>query len=567
MTSVLRRLGDVRLTTKIFSALALVGAIALALGWQSFSASRDVDALMQRTNAASAHQLSAGRATGNLLSYARAVESLTNDLPAAERSALERTMDDEAARLGRRIEQLAAAAIAADQADLQSLGATLARYRTAANRVRDLARAGRYDEARRDAAAAAAVIGEARARLRVIEDRSSTTADALRQQAEATLSDMKLTDIVLVAGALPVVLLLAALLVVFAIARPVRALTATLSALAAGRLDTAVPGAARGDEIGDMARATEVLRQNSLRAVAADAAAAQARAAAEATRREATLRLAEEVETTLGDVATMLGAAATQLDASAITVGTTAEQAQRESVIASTGADQATASVQTVAAAAEELAATVSEISRQIVASAEATRDAAERARATDRTVAALADGAQRIEAVARIIGDIAGQTNLLALNATIEAARAGEAGKGFAVVAGEVKALAAQTAKATEEVTRQIAEMQAATRAAVEAIDGIGASVERASGIAGTIAAAVEEQGAATQEIARAASEAAQGTVTVSSGVARLAAATSDAVAAIAEVRSASSDVARQGEGLRGAVVDLTSRLRQQAA
>ncbi len=227
-------------------------------------------------------------------------------------------------------------------------------------------------------------------------------------------------------------------------------------------------------------------------------------------------RLADTFEGDIGAVVDSVAASAGQLQDAARTLTDAAAETGREVVAVAEAGMQANADVQAVAAAAEEMAASVEEITRRVAEAAEVARRAVAEAKATDSTVRGLAEAASRIGDVVRLIGEIAGQTNLLALNATIEAARAGEAGKGFAVVASEVKNLAGQTAKATEEIGRQISEMQNATNQAVDAIRAIGTTVDRTSDIATAIAAAVEEQGATTREIARSAAQVAEATGTV---------------------------------------------------
>jgi methyl-accepting chemotaxis protein len=227
-------------------------------------------------------------------------------------------------------------------------------------------------------------------------------------------------------------------------------------------------------------------------------------------------RLADTFEADIGAVVNSVAAAAAQMQASARSLTEAAAESGREALAVSEAGAQANADVQAVAAAAEEMAASVEEITRRVAEAADVARKAVAEAKATDSTVRGLSEAASRIGDVVRLIGEIAGQTNLLALNATIEAARAGEAGKGFAVVASEVKNLAGQTAKATEEIGRQIAEMQGATNQAVDAIRAIGTTVDRTSDIATAIAAAVEQQGATTREIARSAAQVAQATGTV---------------------------------------------------
>jgi methyl-accepting chemotaxis protein len=231
-------------------------------------------------------------------------------------------------------------------------------------------------------------------------------------------------------------------------------------------------------------------------------------------------RLADTFEAEVGAVVENLAGEVESLRRAAGGVHDTAGRSGREAAQVADAAARASGEVGAVAAAAEEMAASITEITRRVAEAAEVAAQAVSEARATDGTVRGLSDSATRIGDVVRLIGDIAGQTNLLALNATIEAARAGEAGRGFAVVASEVKTLAAQTAKATEEISAQIQEMQAATSGAVEAIRGIGETVERTSGIATAIAAAVEEQGATTREIARSAAQVAGGTDTVNKAI-----------------------------------------------
>ncbi|SFK95672.1 methyl-accepting chemotaxis protein [Falsiroseomonas stagni] len=350
------------------------------------------------------------------------------------------------------------------------------------------------------------------------------------------------------------------------VARPLAALSGATTRIANGALDLDVPGAGSGDEVGAVADAVVVLRDGARRIEALEAEAEAARQRAAQDRVAAQQALAQEVERSLGGIASALAETVTGLDQATDRLSGTARRTGRDAEAAVGGAQQTSANVQTVAAAAEEMAASIQEISRQVAEAATVAHRAAEEAGATDRTVQALAEGAGRIGEVVKLIGDIAGQTNLLALNATIEAARAGEAGKGFAVVASEVKTLAAQTARATEEIGRQIAEMQAATGQAVEAIRLIGSTVGRSSEIATSIAAAVEEQGAATQEIARNVAEAARGTNEVSAGVDRLRDGVEDTVQSLGTLHSASAEVGRQGTALRGELAALVTKLRQAA-
>ena len=240
-------------------------------------------------------------------------------------------------------------------------------------------------------------------------------------------------------------------------------------------------------------------------------------AAERASRRVTLDRLAETFEAKIGGVTQSVALSSEQMEAIATPMAGAAARTSQSSAWAAAAAEEASGSVQTVAAATEELTASIGEITRQMSQSSAMAIQAAQQARDTDALVQALAENASRIGDVVRLIGEIAGQTNLLALNATIEAARAGEAGRGFAVVASEVKALATQTARATEEIGGRVTAIQASTGQAVEAIGGISRVINEISGITTGIAAAVEEQGAATGEIARSVQHAAAGNQRVS--------------------------------------------------
>jgi methyl-accepting chemotaxis protein len=336
-------------------------------------------------------------------------------------------------------------------------------------------------------------------------------------------------------------------------ARVVR-MAGSMRQLAARSYDFELADTRQADEIGDMARALDDCRAGlkTADALTAEKAAAQAARAERAANMDT---LSRTFEAKVGQMVTDLSTSATEMKGQARSMTDTAGQTIQKATNVAAAAEQASTNVQTVASAAEELASSIAEISRQVAQSAQIAGRAKSDAARTDGVVHALAEGAQKIGEVVGLISSIAGQTNLLALNATIEAARAGDAGKGFAVVASEVKNLATQTAKATEDIGRQITQIQTATREAVSAIQGIGSTIGEISEIAASIAAAVEEQGSATQEIARNVQQAAIGTQQVTSNIAGVSDDANNAGTTAAHVLEVAGKLSGRADELHGEV------------
>ena len=336
------------------------------------------------------------------------------------------------------------------------------------------------------------------------------------------------------------------------ITNPIKLMTAAMGRLASGDLTAEIPAKDNRDELGAMAQSIQIFKDNALRVVALEAAQTEAATRAEADKRAAMDRLADDFELSVNGVVMAVTGSAEQLQASAAQMSATAEEAKRQVRTVTNASEQASTNVQTAASAAEELSSSISEIGRQVEHSTNIAGKAVNEVSRTGETVQALAEAAQRIGNVVNLISEIASQTNLLALNATIEAARAGEAGKGFAVVAAEVKNLAAQTARATSDISGQVTEIQTATVASVEAMQAIGATIDEMREIAASIAAAVEQQGAATQEIARNVQEAAAGADEVAGGVRGMSQAADETGAASSDVQTLAETLGNQSTMLR---------------
>ena len=319
----------------------------------------------------------------------------------------------------------------------------------------------------------------------------------------------------------------------------------------------------RTDEFGTVARALNMTKATLLESHNREEAQKEADAQQVEERRAERLRMAEQFETSVGAVVETVSAAAAEMQSSAQSVSGTADQTSQQSTAVAAAAEQASANVQTVASAAEELTSSISEISRQVSQSTQIAGAAVAEVDGANAKVQGLAEAANKIGEVVALITDIADQTNLLALNATIEAARAGEAGKGFAVVASEVKNLANQTAKATEEISNQIGGIQGATQDAVTAIGSIGGIINQINEITSTIAAAVEEQGAATQEIARNVEQASSGTQEVSSNISRVTQAASETGSSATQILDAAGELGRQSDMLSQEVGNFLNTIR----
>jgi methyl-accepting chemotaxis protein len=385
---------------------------------------------------------------------------------------------------------------------------------------------------------------------------------------EIARAGMKLDQQQLTLTAILLVVAFAGIVVSFLIgrniSRPVVAMSKAMRELAVGNFEVQLPGLDRRDEVGQMACAVEEFKVQALAKAERETSEREEKNRELATQRRIELHsLAESFETAVGNIIENVGSASSELEHSAVILTKSSAATQQLSTVVATASEETSTNVQSVASATEEMASSINEIGRQVADSNRIANEAVDQAEKTDARIAELSLAANRIGDVTKLITTIAEQTNLLALNATIEAARAGDAGRGFAVVAQEVKTLAAQTAKATSEISAQISGIQTATQDSVVAIKEISGTIGRVSEIAAVIAAAIEEQGAATQEIARNVQQAAIGSTQVATSIADVNRGAGDTGSASSQVLASAQMLSNENKRLKAEVVKFLATVR----
>ena len=542
-----------RVLTKIISIVMLMAAIAAGISWLGVHALGSLNDGADEMSRASRRALTAARANQNVLVLSRSEFRAVLDPRQENRQQVRTIVDEQLKQLNDRIEDIGKTRDEQARALLPAVKESWSAYQQSMEntyRLLDGVKDAKLDEITERLHGAAmnsqAAAEELQTNMRAVATRLSERVDDFsRAAADEYLATSRLLTIMAAVGTL-LGISAGFLIGQFGVARPIRSIVELLRKLANGDLSAEVRGTDRKDEIGDIAKAAVVFKENGLAKARMELEQKESEKRVAEQRKADMFKLADGFEGAVGEIVETVSSASTELEASASTLTATAERSQTLAVVVAAASEEAATNVQSVASATEELSSSVNEISRQVQELARMANEAVDQARTTNDRVGELSKAAARIGDVVELINTIAGQTNLLALNATIEAARAGEAGRGFAVVASEVKALAEQTAKATGEISQQISGIQAATQDSVNAIKEISGTIERLSEISSTIAAAVEEQGAATQEISRNVQQAAQGTQQVSSNI-------SDVQRGASETGSASSQVLSAAQSLSG--------------